>query len=130
MGVLLTKRWERRYHRQQGDGRRHREPARRGGWGHPAQLGGAQGDEALDVGAQSDDADLPKGLFHGDLKQGQRQTVERVRRIDDLDALREQRALLHRGIVWGWICAASRRISTWPPGPGSAQATSKAAANG
>ncbi len=103
MGVLLTKRWERRYHSQQGAGSRHREPARRGGWEHPAQMGGGQGDEALDVGAQSDHADLPKGLFHADLKQGQSQTVVRVRRIDDLDALRAQRALLHRGIVWGWI---------------------------
>jgi hypothetical protein len=89
-------------------------------------MGGGQWDEALHRGAQSAHADLPKGLFHGDRKQGQRQTVERVRRVAALDALREQRALLYRGIVWGWTCAASPPPLPAPPGRVSRRATTSA----
>jgi hypothetical protein len=92
MGVLLSTLWEGRYHSGHALERGHREAAGGGSGPDAGQAGGGVGHEAFDAGGQPHHTGMADALLGRHTYQGQREPVEGMRRVDDLDRLtREKR---------------------------------------
>jgi hypothetical protein len=83
IAVLLAPGRKRRYHRQQGRDRPHREPAA-SGRGHDAgEVGGEEGDEPLRGRPHPHGAQAPVPRVQRHTPQPERESVQRMRRVND-----------------------------------------------